>query len=122
PIVIYYVVINVVISTAIIIISICGDIYLGGNTVETYFRGNLIEGIDFLQKYSGAVFLNNDYSSPWVLSFYGCLLLAVGSTTPPLFIFLSLNVFTGFKIINMMNSPERARRIQITVLRTSIIQ
>ncbi|KAE9554966.1 hypothetical protein FO519_001863 [Halicephalobus sp. NKZ332] len=121
-IVIFYVVINIIISLGVVITSIYGDIYLGGSTVETYLRENVIGGIDFLQKYPGAVLLNNQYTSPWILTFYGCLLLATVSTSPPLFTFLCLNICTGFKMINMANFPERTRRIQITVLRTSIIQ
>lgn len=121
-IVIYYVIFNIVISLALIIISIYGDLYLGGSAVQAHLREKVIGGMDFFQKYPGAIVLNNDYSSPWVLSFYGCLLLVVVSTSPPLCIFLSLNVLTGFKMINMGNFPERTRKIQITVLRTSIIQ
>ena len=116
----FYVTLNILITIGTVISGIFGDMFISGTVVSNHVT-KITGGREFLQKYPGAVLLNNGRTI-WIIIYYLCLVFAPIFIFTPLFIFLSLNVFSGFKAINSQSYSPITKRVHITLLRASILQ
>ena len=116
----FYIILNILLNLGMSISGLYGDIFI--QETITYTRlTEMFGGKEFLSKYAGAVLLN-DKKTISMLIYYASLIVAAASTLFPLFIFLSLNVFTGFKTIQSKDYSTKTKKLHITLLRTSIVQ
>ena len=116
----FYLVLNILVTTGILSSGIFGDIYIDGPVVSDYVR-NIDGGRELLQKYPGTVLFNNKRSM-WTTIYNISLLIASIFILVPLFIFLFLNAFSGFKAINSNNYSPKTKKVHTTLLWASICQ
>lgn len=115
-----YVILNTLTFLVLIISGIAGDVFIHGLGVSNYLE-EIGGGEDFLRKYPGTILLNNQ-GTVWVLVYYSFLILSSIYIVIPLFTFLLLNAFTGFKAINSTNYSLKIKQIHNTLLQASIFQ
>ena len=116
----FYIMLTIIMTLGIGIPGIYGDVFIMGPSVLTDLA-KISGGRDFLVKFPGAILLNNK-RTVWVLVYYISLIVAGSLILIPLFIFLSLNVFTGFKSVHSNRFSQKTKNIHITLLKTSIFQ
>ena len=116
----FYLVVNVLSTSAIAISGLFGDVFIQGPAVAAYLE-KLGGGKNLLAKYPGVVLLNNKYTI-WSLVCFSSMIITSIFIIVPLFTFLLLNAFTGFKPINSSNCSSKTKATRITLLQASILQ
>ncbi|KAE9548569.1 hypothetical protein FO519_008220 [Halicephalobus sp. NKZ332] len=110
-----------IITVGLVISGIFGDVFIHGDIVSAFLTTKMIGGKEFLQKYPGTVLLNNKHTI-WVSIYYASLIVAAIFILIPLFTFLLLNAFSGFKAVHSNNYSQKTKKVHITLLQASILQ
>ena len=116
----FYLIANTVITLSLVISGTVGDVYLDETLVPVYLKG-INDGEDFFHKYPGALLFNSNHTVSTDAHHYAVVGAGIVISIP-LFTFLLLNAFTGFKAIGSSNYSKRTKAIHATLLRVSMLQ
>ena len=116
----FYLILNILVLLGLVIPGVFGDVYIDGPIVPNYVV-KIEGGAEFLQKFPGTVLFNTVHTV-WISIYYASLTIAVIFIIIPLFTFLFLNAFSGIKAVNSNNYSPKTKKVQLTLLRASMIQ